>query len=94
MATITPDRLMREVAQLSKRYEQLFASTDDLKALQGMERCLEMKMKICGLDGKQPLQSTQINQTPNNLLPLTELPTELLELLLSTLSERKSTSQN
>lgn len=81
MALSTPEKLLREVTQLSKKYEQLFASSDDIKALQGIERCVEMKIKISGLDAKTQQQLAPITENSNSI-PLTELPTELLEKLL------------
>lgn len=84
MALTTPEKLLREVTQLSKKYEQLFASSDDIKALQGMERCVEMKIKISGIDAKQ-MQSIPPKMENQNSFPLSELPTELLEKLLNTI---------
>lgn len=36
----------------------------DIKTMQGVERCLELKMKLLGFDGKQQFMPTQTNCSP------------------------------
>ncbi|MFI3286979.1 MAG: hypothetical protein R3Y61_00720 [Rikenellaceae bacterium] len=81
--------IIKEIDELSKRYEMLFQRDEDLKTLQGMERCLEMKMKAYGIDGKNtteneaaPIHETKIN--------LNTLPTKLLREILENLTAQNS----
>ncbi|MEG0656052.1 MAG: hypothetical protein RR465_03395, partial [Mucinivorans sp.] len=46
--------LVSEIDTLQKKYADQYKQEADLKALQGVERCLELKMKIMGFDGKTP----------------------------------------
>ncbi len=90
-------KLAKEIDRVAKLYEELFLRVDDIKSLQGMERCIELKMKICGLDAKQCAHSVEKQQIENSIL-LSELPTEVLKQLLEILNhqimKKLKTTQN
>lgn len=44
--------LLKRVDSLEKLYRDSFAINDDPKLLQGVERCIEIRMKLLGYDGK------------------------------------------
>ncbi len=75
-------QIIQEIDDLAKKYNQLFARDEDIKSLQGVERCIEMKMKACGIDGKNnPETNTNDNNQPTILL--SELPTDILKQIFN-----------
>lgn len=76
------EKIIDEIDALAQKYEQLFARDEDIKSLQGIERCIEMKMKTCGYDGKNnPDTPTNTNTQPTLLL--SELPTDILKQIFN-----------
>lgn len=73
-------QLLDQVSLIAERYEELFAQNEDAKALQGLERCVELMMKICGIDGKQTLD---LVPTADRAISLAELPIEQLQLIVN-----------
>lgn len=56
--------LLRRLETLEKLYRDNFCSQDDLKALQGVERCIELRMKLLGCDAKQSAGNAGAVNTP------------------------------
>lgn len=79
-------KLIAEIDIITKRYEELFAREDDIKALQGMERCVELKMKICGFDGKPLPTPPTTDRVVEPSISLAELPTSVLKQLLNSIN--------
>lgn len=59
--------IYRAIDALEKRYRHLIEIQSeqqdkvvDVKMMQGEERCLELKMKLLGFDGKQPFKPTEV----------------------------------
>lgn len=74
------DTLLHEINELAKTYSTAFDLENDYKALQGVERCIELKIKLFDKDeqttGKDPDSEKQ-----------TELNIDLSKLSKQTLSE-------
>lgn len=75
------NEIIEEIDALCRRYENLFDKDEDPKMLQGMERCIEMKMKASGIDGKNNPES-EAQQNPSTIIDLSKIPTSLLKELL------------
>lgn len=71
-------QIIHEIDNLAQKYNQLFDRDEDIKSLQGVERCIEMKMKACGIDGKNNPETPSNNPASPTLL-LSELPTDILK---------------
>lgn len=87
------EQLVDEVDKISKRYADHFTESADIKALQGMERCVELKMKIRGIDGKPPPQTEPVTAPPEWSIPVVDLPSDLLEKLINHLKTKKMQQQ-
>lgn len=79
-------QLLDEVEKISRHYQAQFDTTDDIKALQGMERCAELYLKICGIDGKQPLE---LVPAVHSAISLVDLPDDLLQQLSNHINKTK-----
>lgn len=44
--------LLCRLDSLEKLYREGYATGEDMKLLQGVERCIELRMKLLGYDGK------------------------------------------
>ncbi len=82
--------IIEEIDGLKEKYEDLFRTTEDIKALQGVERCLEMKIKS-ELNSKS--DGDALKTETNKEISLSELPTSLLEELLSIINEKNMKQQ-
>lgn len=80
------DTLVGQIDELQKYYREAFATTDDIKALQGVERCIELKMKVWGFDGKATVAEI-IDQ------PSAEISIDLSKLSKETLLEIREQSR-
>lgn len=60
--------MIEKLDSLEELYRIAFDDSSDIKALVGVERCLELRMKILGLDGKQGVGVTMA--PPENLLTI------------------------
>ena len=65
------DLLIEQIDELKTDFQSLFDEQKELKWLQGVERCLELKMKVWGFDGKQP--PVEAEPPPSVVLDLTRL---------------------
>ncbi len=80
--------IITEIDELKGRYEGLFESVEDIKALQGIERCLEMKIKL------SPVELKREDEGTNGVkISLSELPTKLLEEIFNTINSKKMKQQ-
>ncbi len=84
------DEIINEIDRLAKRYEELFSREDDIKALQGIERCLEMKIKYLA-SVERVNQSDDVVTEPQ--ISLSELPTELLLEIFNAINSKKMKQQ-
>ncbi len=82
--------IITEINALKKHYEELFLCEQDIKALTGVERCIEMKMKVMGIDGKHKDEPQTTNNTQTHI-SLSELPTKLLNELLEFVNSQTTT---
>lgn len=68
---------------LQLRYEIAAESAPtDVKLLQGIERCVELRMKLYGLDGKTP-PTTTANPDPIITIDLAKLSTQTLKEIIN-----------
>ncbi|MEG1371956.1 MAG: hypothetical protein RSD75_06425 [Mucinivorans sp.] len=81
--------IISEIDALQLRYTELFASENDIKSLQGVERCLEMKMKIMGFDGKNSPPTENETSTAEIILDLTKLSKQSLEEIINLTTKQK-----
>ncbi|CDN31560.1 hypothetical protein BN938_1473 [Mucinivorans hirudinis] len=44
--------LIQRLDTLEELYRQSFSQSEDVRLLQGVERCIELRMKLLGYDGK------------------------------------------
>lgn len=44
--------MLKRLDSLEKLYRESYFTNEDLKLLQGVERCIELRMKLLGYDGK------------------------------------------
>lgn len=72
------DILVTQIDQLQECYRKLFDDTSDLKALQGVERCIELKMKVWGFDGKGVVAEISDNPTAEISIDLSKLSKQTL----------------
>ncbi len=86
------DKIIDEIDELTKKYEMLFARDEDLKSLQGMERCIEMKMKACGMDGKNKTENDDNSNNETRLI-LSELPTKFINELIEIANSKNKMNQ-
>ncbi len=86
------DKIIDEIDELTKKYEMLFARDEDLKSLQGMERCIEMKMKACGMDGKNKIENDDNSNNETRLI-LSELPTKFINELIEIANSKNKMNQ-
>lgn len=84
-------QLLNEVGEISHNYRQLYDNTEDIKALQGMERCAELYMKICGIDGKQHIE---LVPTADSSISLADLPDDLLQQIGNHINKLKMQQQH
>lgn len=68
-----------EITTLQAQYVKAFDDTFDIKALQGVERCIELKMKVYALDGKNP---PQIDENPEITIDLSKLSSSTLKEII------------
>ncbi len=86
-------QIIKQIDELTKKYDNIFIQENELKALQGMERCIEMKVKVLGLDTKKTPPMVPENKNIENNISIAELPTELIEKLLLTIKNMKQQKQ-
>ncbi len=85
--------IISEINALKKDYQELFLSEGDIKALTGVERCIEMKMKVMGIDGKQKEENQSAKQNNQSYISLSELPTKLLNEILEHINSKNMEKQ-
>lgn len=76
------------IDSLEVRYNVL-ADNGDLKGFSGLERCIEMLMRLHGIDVKSVLECDDSTDGDNLMINLSDLSTASLEELLS-LTNRSS----
>lgn len=87
------DTLIQEINELKNDFQGLFDDQKELKWLQGVERCMELKMKVWGFDGKQPVPEVEPAPAPKIVLDLTKLSTETLSEIVA-LYQADQTNKN
>ncbi|MFI3298296.1 MAG: hypothetical protein R3Y49_00695 [Rikenellaceae bacterium] len=82
-----PKRILTEINALKKLYEMHYNQDQDIKALTGIERCIEMKIKTMDtlLKNQEPTHNS-INKS----IALNELPTELLNEILNIINQKNN----
>lgn len=88
--------IYRAIDSLEKTYRRQIElqtqeqnKTADIKIMQGVERCLELKMKLLGLDGKQPFVAVE-DKTGN---PSDDIVLDLNSLSRQTIQELVKVTQ-
>lgn len=84
--------LIQQIDSLQSRYNDPEVTADEIKALQGVERCLELKMKIWGFDGKNP-QAEQEQEASEIVIDITKLSKQALQEIAA-LSDKKHEPKN
>lgn len=77
------DTLIEQIDELQQDFQQQFAAQGEIKWLQGVERCVELKMKVWGFDGKQPPVENDPAPVPQIVLDLTRLSTTTLAEIMA-----------
>lgn len=72
--TESQQSLLDQIEAIKELYAQAYQSTEDPKSLQGMERCVELKIKVITLE--QPTTNQQSKE--DTTIDITKLPTTLL----------------
>lgn len=61
--------LLQRIDALEQMYDLAWQDSRDIKLLQGLERCIELRMKLFGYDGKSQV-ATVIDTSPGATLNL------------------------
>lgn len=84
--------LFEAISSLEKLYYEYYASKEDLKVLQGMERLIEIRMKLYGYDGKNRVVRPSV---PDDfrVIELSKLSEMALREILELTNEQKEESE-
>lgn len=72
------DTLIDQIDALQRDFQLQFDQQGEIKWLQGVERCVELKMKVWGFDGKQPPAEPAPPAAPPMVIDLKRLSTATL----------------
>lgn len=59
--------LLQRIDALEQMYSSAWQDSSDLKLLQGLERCIELRMKLFGYDGKSQVATSSIPEQGSTL---------------------------
>lgn len=83
MKKIIIDTITKRIDHLEGLYSDR-ADSGDIKALQGIERCIELLMRLHGIDGKSVVDEFEDDIIgDNSMINLSDLSTDTLKELIS-----------
>ncbi len=87
--------ILDSIELLETRYWSL-SESGDYKALSALERCIELRMRLLGIDGKKELEITNINEAKKTetKLDLKQLSDTALTEIISVLNCSKNNKNN
>lgn len=83
------DTLLREINELAKTYSAAFDVENDYKALQGVERCIDLKLKLFDKDEQNTAKDPDAEKQTELIIDLSKLSKQTLSEILQ-ISKTKS----